>query len=781
MFRLLKSHLYIVFIFFSIQLLNAQQPPICGNSPAMKSFCRDACIICNIDGFTGRNNSNVVGQAPPGFCTGQVHNMQWIGFIAGSIDLTLEVKVTNCTINLGLEIGLYESLNCTTFRRVSECDTDVRPNTTRIFKNTVPLTVGQYYYFVMDGSSNDICDWTIKVTNGSTKVAPLTQTPAISAPEKICQNDTFIFKTPGISGATFYHWTLDDVFIKNEKESQYTIAQPGSYKLCLEASNVCDKSPKNCKTIEVLPTPTTKINQEVCFGECFRFYGTDYCTSGVYEVRIPAANGCDSILMLDLKVADKIKASTSLNICEGDTLKLGNGALTTQGKHEVRIQNQEGCDIFMEVNLRLIVCNIKASIEAVPVICNGQNSGIIRFRVDRGTPPFTYKGFKIENPSIVFTGNISDQNKIENIEGLDEGNYTFTIEDTFGNSRVLNVFVPQPSKLKIQNTTSNYNGYQVSCFGRNDGFYKVMPSGGTQPYAFKHSISGTSSDSLSGLYAGRYTATVTDFNRCILNSEIYLKQPDSLIAEIQNINPNCEGIFTGQVNIKNVKGGVSPFMYALNNEVYSAQNKFQTLAEGNYTWFVKDVNQCKLMNTSQLIAAEIPVITNKNPDQQVNLGDSIDLNVSLNLTKYEAVWSPSDGISCPTCLLTKALPLNKTEYEIEIKSKDGCISKSVIRVDVEKNRSFMISNVFSPNDDLTNDKLKIFTGNDVEVISSFMIYDRWGNLIFKTEQLKNGLTEINWDGSFHNIRITIGNYTWVAEVRYIDGVTKVHTGSILIL
>jgi hypothetical protein len=157
---------FLVLLLLVNTLTFSQQPPICGNNPTMTSFCSQACIICDIDGFTGRNNSNITGQAPPGFCTSFVHHMQWIGFVAGSTSLTLEVRVSNCNRNEGLEIGLYESFDCTTFRRISECDTDIRPGEVRIFKNTVPLVIGQYYYFVMDGSDNDICDWTIKVTEG---------------------------------------------------------------------------------------------------------------------------------------------------------------------------------------------------------------------------------------------------------------------------------------------------------------------------------------------------------------------------------------------------------------------------------------------------------------------------------------------------------------------------------------------------------------------------------------------------------------------------------------
>ena len=125
---------------------------ICGNPALMTPTCQEACIICDIDGFTGRNSSFLKGVAPPGFCTGTVHNIQWIAFIAGTVDLTLEVTVSNCNSGAGLEIGIYKSNDCKTFQLVSECDGDVRENTTRIFKNTVPLIVGQHYYFVIDGN-----------------------------------------------------------------------------------------------------------------------------------------------------------------------------------------------------------------------------------------------------------------------------------------------------------------------------------------------------------------------------------------------------------------------------------------------------------------------------------------------------------------------------------------------------------------------------------------------------------------------------------------------------
>ena len=92
-------------VFYFSQIFG--QPLPCEDPPMMTSFCVDACIICDIDGFTGRHESTVVGQAPPGFageCTFQAHNMQWIAFIAGSEDLEVRMSVSNCRDGLGLRI-----------------------------------------------------------------------------------------------------------------------------------------------------------------------------------------------------------------------------------------------------------------------------------------------------------------------------------------------------------------------------------------------------------------------------------------------------------------------------------------------------------------------------------------------------------------------------------------------------------------------------------------------------------------------------------------------------
>jgi hypothetical protein len=770
---------FLLLVCFSIYCLvyGQNQPPVCGLNPAMTSFCQQACIICDIDGFTGRNDSNIRGQAPPDFCTMEVHHMQWIGFIAGTTNLEIEVSLSNCQLNRGLEIGLYESFDCVNFRQVSECDTDIRPTEIRVFKNTVPLVIGQYYYFVMDGNGNDICNWSIRVLKGSTRVSPLDVAPVMEIPSVTCEKDTFTLATPGLTGATFYKWTIQDSIVKYGTSVKHSFSKPGTYKLCLDASNVCDIAPQTCQLIEVLPQSYDTIRQEVCYGECFKYLNSSYCETGKYEVFLTAANGCDSIVTLDLTVDQKITATTRLFICEGDTLTIGNGRLSTAGKHEVIIDNQEGCRIYLEVDLFLIECQIKATDDIIPVRCTGETSGVIRFAISVGTPPISYEGFKIENPSIRFSGNITSKNDWVTISDVDEGYYTFTMRDTFGNSNILTVFVPQPSPLNTEVKKKSYNGFDLSCFGSGDGEIIWLPAGGTPPYQIRHNFNNTGNDTLKNLDAGVYISEVTDANGCKETLQIILQQPQSITAVPEIYNPDCNGPNTGRININNTGGGIPPYRYSINGQAENAESTFLQLEEGMYHIVITDNNGCTWILDTLLKAAQIPVITNPFDSITISLGDSLTLEITSNLKEQNISWIPNQNMSCPACLITSAFPVNNQIYKIIVVSIDGCETSLEIKVRVDKTRSFVMSNIHTPNNAGDNREMRYYAGKDVDKILFISVFDRWGNMVFEEIFPPKGLQEIPWEADFKGKEVAEGSYTWLASVQYLDGEIIHYSGS----
>jgi len=145
------------------------QPEPCGSSPEMTSFCSQACIICDLDGYSGVNDLTEVGQGFLDFCTTEFNNMQYLAFAAMTTELTLTVTVDSCWGGLSsIEVGLFSSDDCINFAKLSDCDTDIAVGEIATFTNQYPLIIGKIYYLVMDGSDGSICSWTIDVTDGST-------------------------------------------------------------------------------------------------------------------------------------------------------------------------------------------------------------------------------------------------------------------------------------------------------------------------------------------------------------------------------------------------------------------------------------------------------------------------------------------------------------------------------------------------------------------------------------------------------------------------------------
>ena len=109
--------LSITLVFLLVKTALSQEPPdeCPGGNLVLASTCQDACVLCDINGLVGNNNITDLGQAPPGFCAPQLHNTQWVGFIAGTTNIQMEITPFNCMDGEGLQIGIYNTLDCTSF------------------------------------------------------------------------------------------------------------------------------------------------------------------------------------------------------------------------------------------------------------------------------------------------------------------------------------------------------------------------------------------------------------------------------------------------------------------------------------------------------------------------------------------------------------------------------------------------------------------------------------------------------------------------------------------
>ena len=92
----------------------------------------------------------------------------------------------------------------------------------------------------------------------------------------------------------------------------------------------------------------------------------------------------------------------------------------------------------------------------------------------------------------------------------------------------------------------------------------------------------------------------------------------------------------------------------------------------------------------------------------------------------------------------------------------GCTSQrevSVTELYACPEELFGVPNVFSPNGDGVNDVLELKLSPTVQDIISFQIFNRWGALVYQTDDRFDG-----WDGTLNGRPMGEGVYIYVLEV-----------------
>ena len=762
------------------------QPQPCDDPPVMTSVCADACIICDIDGFKGRHEATIVGEAPPGFageCTQVAHNMQWIAFIAGSENLKVSMFVSECDLGIGLEFGLYRGIGCTGYQRISNCFggfTAIGPGQTGTIENNEPLVIGQYYYIVMDGGLGDNCNWTFTVVEGSTKSNPLETSGEIAGNLESCPYVEQLYSVDAPIGATEFRWRLNGRTVGTNTETiPITFEEPGTYTLCFTSFNACEEGPPTCETITVTPIEPTIFNEKICVGDNFAVADTILNSTGNFEFHITTANGCDSVIFVNLEaVPASFTDIGRVNICEGDVLPIAGENFATTGIHEKILPNFLGCDSTISLDLFVVVCNIQGEIGATPVACFGEASGSLDFSVTNGTPPFNYSWESLGG-AVNGNGTIDFLDENVRINNLAIGTYLVTIDDGFGNQRILITEITQPVVLTATWQVSDYNGFNISCFGNNDGAISIIPEGGTAPYTYAWE-NGHSNVNRQDLASGNYALTVTDRMGCRFQADSTLFEPNALEVTAHFINPNCEGLATGRVVVDNLTGGVAPYFFTLNEAGFSSNPEFDNLSSGNYKIVAEDANGCEVETEGILSAPIIPII-NLGPDLTIELADEIRINPKILESVATVLWRADTGLSCYDCPMPIAAPTNPTTYSVTVSSIDNCTATDSVSIRILKVRDVYIPNAFSPNQDGVNDILFINAGPEVSTIQSFSIYSRWGEQVFLQENFMPNNVTNGWDGKIESEFLDSGVFIWQAVIDFIDGETIVYTGDVALI
>ena len=279
--------------------------------------------------------------------------------------------------------------------------------------------------------------------------------------------------------------------------------------------------------------------------------------------------------------------------------------------------------------------------------------------------------------------------------------------------------------------------------------------------------------------SGTYLLTVTNpSNGCTDTDEVIIAS-EVPVAFASVVQPSCMDL-QGTVQIDSVTGLSAPILYSLNNGPPSAQNQFTNLVAGTYNIEVLGGNGCSAMAVAVVMAAPLVEITLV-PQVTINLGYSYQIDATVNIPNADiasVTWTPATGLLCDTCLSTEATPLTTTDYQIVVVSKAGCEARGNLLLTVDKTRKVYGPNIFSPNEDGTNDAFTIFADPFTVVsVKSLQVFSRWGEAVYERRDFAPG-DDIGWDGTFKGQRLNPAVFVWQAVVLFVDGKEELFTGDV---
>lgn len=131
------------------------------------------------------------------------------------------------------------------------------------------------------------------------------------------------------------------------------------------------------------------------------------------------------------------------------------------------------------------------------------------------------------------------------------------------------------------------------------------------------------------------------------------------------------------------------------------------------------------------------------------------------------LWSPSAGLDDLNALKPITSPDQTINYVLLATTPGGCTATDTVEV-IIVDRVY-IPDAFSPNGDGVNDLLMLPNGK--ELIENIRIYDRWGNLVYFSNDYGTP-----WDGKFKGSKVPSGVYTYTVKTSFEN-----YKGSIMVL
>ncbi len=296
-----------------------------------------------------------------------------------------------------------------------------------------------------------------------------------------------------------------------------------------------------------------------------------------------------------------------------------------------------------------------------------------------------FQEWELEGPEvpggIIFPGNADTISYTFDVPG----DYTMTLRSTCDSSDeyfVIPLFVHEVQLDAVM--LSDYNGFEVSCPGSEDGTALGEASGGSSPgnYQWEWTMEGNSLSideaELAGLSAGTLEAVVFDYLGCSDTLEVVLTEPEPIAFEASPINAyngfgvSCEDATDGAIALDLLEGGVGGFSAHVVDG--GSLLPLEGLPAGGFLVEVEDDNGCTAEDSVMLVPPPPPTLLLESRVDSCQSGNGgIDATYACGVPPCSLVWPDVEAESETVNVLNQRLNgLDGGAYSVMVVDGNGC-------------------------------------------------------------------------------------------------------------
>lgn len=297
----------------------------------------------------GLNLSEGFGQEPGDKIRQEIANASSLCLSEGTANFQASIQALgNTNIEEGGEVTLVGVPTSPDYYYQWYRDGELLPGI--IFPNITVSTAGDYTVSIVHNGCTEVSS-AVNVSVGSFEAAVFCS-PDCSA----CVGQSIFLET-NIAGAT-YEWST------GETTESIEVHDNGTYSV-----TVTNGSNSSVATTTVsFNQQSQSDNAEICEGDVYTIGDSSYDESGVYTDFITTNEGCLLEVTTNLTVTPAPQQSNIVEICEGESIQVGNSTYNETGIYVDLISNEENC--LIEITTDLTV-NLETEETIEVEICDG--------------------------------------------------------------------------------------------------------------------------------------------------------------------------------------------------------------------------------------------------------------------------------------------------------------------------------------------------------------------------------------------------------------------------